>query len=109
MCNNLHGFITDDDDDDNDVFGEDDLFGNGDGFGDGDVVDIFEEEDRDNEYDIFGRDVDSPGQCGKRNSNSNTILKVTFTKSMKLLLSIYFLVICRPGQVWRVAPRMCCA
>ena len=62
------------------MFGDDDLFGNGDGFGDGDDVDIFEEEDRDNDYDIFGVNVKSPGQCGKRNSDSNDILKVTFSK-----------------------------
>eukprot|EP00090_Calanus_glacialis_P004714 TRINITY_DN13548_c0_g1_i3.p1 TRINITY_DN13548_c0_g1~~TRINITY_DN13548_c0_g1_i3.p1 ORF type:complete len:457 (-),score=110.09 TRINITY_DN13548_c0_g1_i3:90-1460(-) len=65
----------DNDDDDNDVFGDDDLFGNGDGFGDGDDGDIFEEEDGDNDYDIFEVNVKSPGQCGKRNSNSNDILK----------------------------------
>ena len=68
------------------MFGDDDLFGNGDGFGDGDDGDIFEEEDGDNDYDIFGVNVKSPGQCGRRNSNSNDILKVTFPKSMEILL-----------------------
>ena len=69
------------------MFGDDDydLFGNGDGFGDGDNVDIFEEEDRDNDYDIFEVNVKSPGQCGKRNSDSNDILKVTFPESMEIL------------------------
>ena len=53
------------------MFGDDDLFGNGDGFGDGDYVDIFEEEDRDNDYDICGVN-ESLGQCGKRNSKGIT-------------------------------------
>lgn len=72
----------DDDDDDNDVLGYDDIFGNGDGFGDGDDVDIYEEEDVGDDYDIFGVNGKSPSQCGKRNSNSNDILKSS-TKQAK--------------------------
>ena len=50
-------------------------------FGDYDIID-----DDDEDENIFGDedytdiDVDSPGQCGKRNSNKKTNLNVSLTK-----------------------------